>query len=63
VKEYLLKNYYFELKSGQQIPRVHLENAIMAVRGNDPRTIKRWLRTFHKMGLTKPITSATWEIL
>ena len=63
VKEYLLKNYYFELKPGQQIPRIHLENAIVAVRGSDPRTIKRWLRAFHKMGLIKPVTSATWEIL
>lgn len=63
VKEYLLKNYYFELKPGQQIPRIHLEKAIMAVRGSDPRTVEKWLRTFHKMGLIKPVTSATWEIL
>ena len=63
VKSYLLKNYYFELKPGQQIPRLHLERAIMAVRGSDPRTVKKWLETFHKMGLIKPVTSATWEIL
>jgi len=63
VKNYLLSNFYYELKPGQQIPKVHLEKAIMKTRGSDPRTIKKWLRAFHKMGLVKPITSATWEIL
>jgi len=63
VKNYLLSNFYFELKPGQQIPKVHLEKAIMAVRGSDKRTIRKWLKAFHMMGLVKPITSAAWEIL
>ncbi|MEM5867685.1 MAG: hypothetical protein QXG39_07180, partial [Candidatus Aenigmatarchaeota archaeon] len=63
VKNYLLTHYYMELLPGQQIPRKHLEEAIMAVRGTDPRTIEKWLKTFHKMGLIKPITTATWEII
>jgi hypothetical protein len=63
VKEYLLKNWYIELIPGQQIARVHLEKAITAVRGGDRRTIDKWLNIFVKMGLVKPITSATWEII
>ena len=63
VKAWLLSHHYFELLSGQQIPRRHLEEAIISVRGSDPRTIEKWLRTFHKMKLVKPITSASWEIM
>jgi len=63
VKEYLLSHWYYELRPGQQIPKSHLEKAIMAIRGSDPRTIRKWLRIFHKMGLVKPVTSATWEIM
>lgn len=63
VKDYLLKNYYTELKSAQQIPTKHLEEAIIATRGSDKRTLAKWLRTFHKMGLIKPVTSATWELM
>ena len=37
--------------------------AISAVRGSDPRTVQKWLRTFHKMDLIKPVTSASWEIM
>jgi hypothetical protein len=63
VKDYLLKNWYLELIPGQQVARVHLEKAITAVRGGDKRTIEKWLNIFIKMGLVKPITSATYEIL
>ena len=63
VKKYLLDNFYFELRPGQQIPLAHLEKAIMEVRGTDPRTVRKWLQTFHRMGLAKPITPYVWEIL
>lgn len=63
VRNYLLSNYYFELLNGQQISRSHLEKAIIATRGSDSRTIEKWLTTFHKMGLVKPVTSATWEVM
>jgi hypothetical protein len=63
VKDYLLKNWYLELIPGQQVARVHLEKAITAVGGGDKRTIEKWLNIFIKMGLVKPITSATYEIL
>jgi len=63
IKENLLHRWYYELKSGQQIPTSQLEEAIMAVRGSDKRTVRKWLRIFNRMGLIKPITSATWEIM
>jgi hypothetical protein len=63
VKKYLLDNFYFELRPGQQIPLAHLEKAIMEVRGTDPRTVRKWLQTFRRMGLAKPITPYVWEIL
>jgi len=49
VKDYLLRNWYEELRSGQQIPRIHLEEAIMATRGTDKRTVRKWLKIFIKM--------------
>jgi hypothetical protein len=63
VKKYLLDNFYFELRPGQQIPLIHLEKAIMDVKGSDVRTIRRWLWAFNKMGLAKPITPSMWEIV
>jgi len=63
VKDWLLRNYYQELLPGQQIPRRHLEEAIMATRGSDPRTIRKWMRIFTRMKLIVFVTSASWEIL
>jgi hypothetical protein len=63
VKDYLLRTKYYELKNGQQIPRSHIEEAIMNTRGSDRRTIEKWFRIFHKNGLIKPVTSASWEIM
>lgn len=63
IKDFLLMDYYYELPPGQQIPTVHLHRAIQNVRGSDERTIQKWMKTFHKNGLIKPVTSATWEIL
>jgi hypothetical protein len=63
VKQYLLKKYYDELHPGATIPLKHLEEAIGAVRGNDPRTVRKWLELFHRFGLVKPITQAVWELV
>lgn len=63
IKEFLLSGYYYELLPGQQIPTTHLRRAIQNVRGSDERTIKKWIKLFHKNGLIKPVTSATWEII
>jgi len=63
VKDYLLRNFYDQLNAGQQIPRSHIELAIQNTRGSDRRTVQKWLRTFDKNGLIKPVTSASWEIM
>jgi len=64
VKEFLASNYYFDsITPGQQVPLTHLENAIRAIRGSDPRTIKKWLQAFRKFKLIKPITGNLWEVL
>ena len=63
IKEYLLSNHYFQLVPGQQVPRFHLVKAIENVRGSDKRTVAKWFRSFHRNGLIKPVTSATWEII
>lgn len=63
IKEFLLNGLYFELLPGQQVPTKHLHAAIMNTRGSDPRTVIKWMMVFHKNGLIKPVTSATWEII
>jgi len=62
VKEYLLRTHYLELNPGQTILRAHLEEAIMNIRGSDQRTIRKWLKAFHKMGLIKPEGPVSWTI-
>jgi len=62
VKAYLLRNYYEELPAGYQIPAKHLREAIAAVRGSDPRTIKKWMKAFADFHLIKHITGELWEI-
>jgi hypothetical protein len=64
VKEYLITTrHFYTLMTGQQIPTKFLEEAIANTRGSDPRTVQKWLRTFHKNGCIKPVTAATWEIM
>jgi hypothetical protein len=62
VRDYLLKNYYAELKPSQQILDVHLRQAIKAVRGSDPRTVKKWMKLLEEFKLIKHIVGAIWEI-
>jgi hypothetical protein len=62
VKQYLMDNYYEELIPGTTVPLKILEKAIIATRGADKRTVRKWLETFYRMGLIKPISNATWEL-
>ena len=62
VKAYLLRNYYTQLPAGYQIPAKHLREAIAAVRGSDPRTIKKWMKAFVDFHLIKYIAGELWEI-
>ena len=62
VKEYLLSKYFVELKPGMTVPATYLKEAIMATRGSDKRTVKKWLETFEKFKLIKWISPMVWEI-
>lgn len=63
VKEFLKTKYYTELSTGQQINLLHIKEAIMSVRGSDPRTVTKWLKVFHKFDLIKPVAGNIWEIM
>jgi hypothetical protein len=63
VIRYLLENYYEELKPGDRIPLVHLQEAISAVRGIHPNTIRRWIEAFHRQGFIRPVGPSTWELV
>jgi len=47
----------------QQVLRADIEEAIIEVRGGDPRTIRKWFRLFEKFGLIKHIAGEVWENL
>jgi hypothetical protein len=64
VKKYLEERYgYGALITGQQIPRQHLVEAIAAVRGTHPNTIKHWMDQFIRFKLIKWIGGEVFEIL
>jgi hypothetical protein len=64
VKAYLKEKFgYGAIVSGQQIPRVHLVEAIAAIRGNDERTIQKWMQTFQKFKLIKWIAGEVYEVV
>ncbi len=63
IKQYLITSHYDELRCGMTVPKNHLEEAIGNVRGNDKRTVMKWLQAFVKMKLVKPITASMWEIV
>ena len=62
VKNYLLNHFYESLPLGYQVQKKHLDEAIMAVRGSDKRTLQKWLRIFVKFHLIKHIVGNLWEI-
>ena len=63
VKVWMEREYGCGLEKGGHISRRLLERAIAAVRGSDPRTIKKWIKLFHEFGLIKPLTAGVWEFL
>jgi len=64
VKEYLKQTYgYGAIVSGQQIPKIHLHNAIMIIRGSDPRTVAKWMNLFQKFKLIKWIAGELYEVI
>lgn len=63
VKVWMEQEYGCGLEKGSHMSRKLLERAIAAVRGSDPRTIKKWMKIFHEFGLIKPLTAGVWEFL
>ncbi|GAG33030.1 unnamed protein product, partial [marine sediment metagenome] len=55
VKRCLESMGFVDLAPGATIARKLLIEAIKQTRGSDPRTIKKWLQTFHESGLVKPL--------
>ena len=47
----------------QQTTLANLTKAIALVRGNDPRTIRKWLRAFKQFKLVKELAPQIYEII
>lgn len=65
VKAWFEKRYGDSLSRGAHLSVKLLREAIAAVRGNDERTIRKWIGEFHRYGLIKPINNVytVWEVL
>jgi len=64
IKVCLMKKYgYAALVPGQQMPKVHLRDAIMAVRGLDYRTVNKWMGLLTKYKLIKWISGEIYEVV
>lgn len=46
VLAWITENYKIDFSEVRQVPRTILERGIAAVRGSDPRTVRKWLDTF-----------------
>jgi len=60
IKEYLRQKYGFVY---QQVPRRDIVEAISAIRGSDPRTIKKWFKQLLQYRLIKNIAGEVFEIV
>ena len=58
VRKELVKEGYI-----QQVPLRELRRAIALIRGNDYRTIRKWLITFRRFKLIKEIAPQIYEII
>jgi len=64
VKAYLKEKFgYNSIFPQQLIPKKHIIEAITAIRGNDERTIQKWLNNFQKYQLIKWIGGEVYEVL
>ncbi|MBM3157433.1 MAG: hypothetical protein FJ004_09140 [Chloroflexi bacterium] len=61
IKEYLKQKYGGF--TPQQVSSRDLKEAISAIRGNDRRTISKWLREFLKYGQIKVLNPNVYELL
>jgi hypothetical protein len=64
VKEYMKQNYgYVSISSGQQVPDIHLVGGIAAVRGDDPRTLSKWIKSFIQFKIIKKVSKKVFEVI
>jgi len=64
VKAYLREKFGYDSIFPQQlIPRKHIVEAIAAIRGDDERTIQKWLNSFQKYQVLKWISGEVYEVL
>lgn len=64
VKEYLKEKYgYAALVPGQQVPKKHIVDAIMNLRGPDYRTVNKWMGLFMKFKVVKWIAGELYEVV
>ena len=66
VKQYLRKKYphsYPAVISGMTIPASYIIEAICSLRGDDERTIKKWITRFEQHHLLKRIGAAAYEVI
>jgi hypothetical protein len=66
VRAYLTRKYskyYPAVLSGMTIPEGYIVEAICALRGDDDRTVKKWLGKFEKYHLIKRIGPAAYEVV
>jgi hypothetical protein len=64
VKRYLREQFgYVCFPTGTQVPREHIIRAIAAIRGDDERTIRKWLERFQRYHLLKQISFDVFEVI
>ena len=63
VKEYLQERLLYDFTKCRQVHIDDLKVAIGAVRGDERRTLNRWLETFEKYGILKKISPKFYEVV
>ena len=64
IKQFLVKTgRYEEVGVIQCVPEAFLLEGIHAVKGTDPRTMKKWLGLLKKYGCIKQLGVRQWEIV
>jgi len=64
VKEFLKEQYgYASLVQGQQVPRKHIIEALISLRGSDYRTVNKWMGLLSKFKLIKWVAGEVYEVL
>jgi hypothetical protein len=66
VKQYLRRKYpksYPAVISGMTIPASYIIEAISSLRGDDERTVRKWITRFEQHHLLKRIGAAAYEVI